>query len=178
MLRDQWLIISGRSLLIFRRRQRGERQIRQRVWRYDDQPFAAESWSHWAEQHPAERPGLSDQLRIGRSPTFRARDEQFVNPASGGFDLGARRKLVAIDGALRNKPEVTALFAERVLEQQCIFIKRLLLNLCQAQRLRLGQSRVSWAASPNLGLDLFIFAGDGGDLFGGGIGLFGSVLTV
>ena len=117
-------------------------------------------------------------MRIGRSPAFRAHGEQFVNPASGGFDLGARRKLVAIDGALRNKPEVTALFAERVLEQQCVFIKRLLLNFRQTQRLRLGQSRVSWAASPNLRLDLFIFGGDGGDLFGGGLGLFGSVLTI
>jgi hypothetical protein len=77
-------------------------------------------------------------LRIGRSPAFRTRGEQFVNPASGGFDLGARRKLVTLDGALRNEPEVTALFAERVLEQQCIFIKRLLLNFCQTQRLRLG----------------------------------------
>ena len=113
----------------------------------------------------------------GGVPAFRARGEQFVNPASGGFDLGARRKLVAIDGALRNKPEVTALFAERVLEQR-VFIKRLLLNFRQTQRLRLGQSRVSRAASPNLGLDLFIFGGDSGDLFGGGLGLFGSVLTI
>jgi len=178
MLRDQRFIISGRSLLIFRRRQRGERQIRQRSRRHNDQPFAAESLSYRTEQHPAERPGLSDKLRIGRGPAFRTRGEQFVDPASGGFDLGARRKLVAIDGALRNKPEVTALFAERLLEQQCVFIKRLLLNLRQTQRLRLGQSRVSWAANPNLGLDLFIFGGDSGDLFGDGGGLFRSVPTI
>src|SRR6266545_4202142 len=178
MLRDQGLITSGRSLLIFRRRQRGERQIRQRSRRHNDQPFAGELRSHRAEQDPAERPGLSDELRIGRSPAFRARGEQFVNPASGGFEFGARRKLVAVDGARRNEPEVTALFAERVLKQQCIFIKRLLLNLGQTQWLRLSQSRVSWATSPNLGLGLFILGGDGGDLFGGGVGLFRSVLTI
>src|SRR5262249_26420244 len=123
-------------------------------------------------------PGLRDQLWIRRSPVSRMRGEQFVNPASGGFDLGARRKLVAVDGAMRNEPKVTALFAEHVLEQECIFIKRLLLNLRQTQWLRLGQRRVSRAASPNLGLDLFIFDGDGGDLFGDGIGLFGGMLTI
>src|SRR5262249_17897957 len=131
-----------------------------------------------AEQRSAERPGLSYQLRIGRSPAFRARSEQFVNPASGGFEFGARRKLVAVDGALRNEPKVTALFAERVLGQECIFIKRLLLNFRETQRLRLGQSRVSWAAGSDLRQDLFIFGGDGGNLFGGGVGLFGSVLTI
>jgi hypothetical protein len=77
-------------------------------------------------------------LRIGRSPAFRAHSEQFVNAASGGFDLGARRKLVTIDGALRNEPKVTALFAERVLDQQRVFIKRLLLNFRETQWLRLG----------------------------------------
>src|SRR5215831_12382797 len=143
MLRDQGLIISGRSPLISWLWQRGERQIRQRARRHDDQPLAAESLRRRAEQRSAERPGLSYQLRIGRSPAFRARSEQFVNPASGGFEFGARRKLVAVDGALRNEPKVTALFAERVLEQECIFIKRLLLNFRETQRLRLGQSRVS-----------------------------------
>src|SRR5262245_32759462 len=151
MLRDQGLIISGlsllmclspryrrRSLLIIRRRQRAERQIRQRARRHNDQPFAAELRSHRAEQHLAERPGLSDELRVWRSPGSRARGEQFVNPASGGFEFGARRKLVAIDGSLRNEPKVTALFAERVFEQQCIFIERLLLNFRRPKWLRLG----------------------------------------
>jgi hypothetical protein len=78
---------------------------------------------------------------------------------------------------MRNKPEVTALFAEREFEQECVFIERLLLNLRQTQWLRMERC-VSWAASPNPGLDLFIFIGDGGDLFGGGGGLFGSVLAI
>src|SRR5262245_4993251 len=178
MLDDQGLIVSGRSLLIFWRRQRGERQIRQRARRHNDQSFGSELRRRRAEQHSAVRPCLSNKLWIGRSPAFRTHSEQCVNPASGGFEFGAGRKLVAVDGARRNKPEVTAFFAERIFEQQCVFIKRLLLNLREAQRLRLGQSCVSGAASPNLRPDLFIFAGDGGDLFGDGGGLFWSVLTV
>src|SRR5262249_12974512 len=91
------------------------------------------------------------------------------------FALG---QFITVDRILGRHPKIAALLTQRILKQQRVVIERLLLNFRETQRLRLGKSRVSWAALADLGPQLLILVSDGCYLFGGGVALFGSVLTL
>src|SRR5262249_46533987 len=98
--------------------------------------------------------GLELGLSLARSGLRRS--QQFMRPTRRRFDLASLRQLVTGDRSVAHDEKITRIIPQRVLQQQGVRIKRLLLNLFQIQRLGLGQSGVPWTALPDLGPDLFI----------------------
>src|SRR5262249_45462460 len=107
---------------------------------------------------------ISVGLRYARPPLVQrletdslvARRQQFIDAPRGLFDLAATRQLIARQCICRHRPEIGALFAKRVFEQKGVGVQDFLLNLSQAERLRLSGRGVARAPPPNLRLRLLV----------------------
>ena len=84
-----------------------------------------------------------------------ARGQQFVNLQGALFNQLSLRQFIARQRIFGDRPEVTALLAERVFEQQRVGVE-LLLNLFELERLRLGERGVMRAGLADGGLRPFV----------------------
>src|SRR5438105_228248 len=96
------------------------------------------------------------------------RGQEYPQAVGRALYLGAARQLVAADGRLRHRPEVAALLAQGELKEERVFVNDTVLNLLQAQGLRLCRRRAVRACGPYLRVHLAVALGEFVYLFVGG----------
>ena len=148
--------------------QHGERDILQSPVGDDHQPLTSQLRSRQLEHHAAQLFGRLGRLRIGLTdsllplPRTLALDSvaagrhQLVESSRRLLDALASGKLEAPKAVAGHGPQVTALGAERVFQQQGVGIQQRL-YLSQAERLRLGDGRVARAAPAYVSQHLLVF---------------------